>query len=101
LAKAAVIKKWPSRFSTSSESKSFSMETGAGATRKPFGRDQGDKRDGDRHQDQSTGSGIAAWHLGKRVDRRRDGLRLARNVGDEGEGRSELQESTGTAEHKA
>ena len=40
---------------------------------------------------------VAARHLRQRVDRRRDGLRLARNVGDEGDGGAEFAERAGKA----
>ena len=45
--------------------------------------------------------GVAAGDLRERVDRGRDGLRLARDVGDEGDGGAELAERLGEAQHHA
>ena len=45
--------------------------------------------------------GVAARHLRQRVDRRRDGLRLARDVGDESDGGAEFAERAGKGQHRA
>ena len=69
----------------------------AGAAREPFRRDQRGERDDDGDHHQLQRGGVAARHLRERVDRRRDGLRLARDVGDEGDGGAELAERLGKA----
>ena len=59
--------------------------------------DQRDQRNDDRDDDEPQRGRIAARHLRERVDRRRDGLRLARNVGDEGDRGAEFAERAGEA----
>ncbi len=48
-----------------------------------------------------AGGGIAVGRLDQRIDRRRNGLGLAGNVGDEGDGGAELADRLGKAEHHA
>src|SRR6185369_15965837 len=88
----AAIGNSPSRFSTSTESISVSVITHAGAAGEPLRRDERRERDDDRDDDEASRSGIAAGDLRQRVDRRRKGLRLARDIGDEGDGGAELAE---------
>src|SRR5450755_3828049 len=101
LANFAVTAKSPSFFSTSTANISNPVESRMSAAGEPFRRDQGGKRNdhGDDHQRER--GGIAARHLRERVDRRRDGLRLARNVGDESDGGAEFTERTGKRQHHA
>src|SRR5580704_2581773 len=99
--KRALREKSPSRFSTSTSSMLFPVEAHAGAPRQPFGRHQRGERDHDRHQHQPPGRRIAVGYLSESVDGGRDRLRLARNVGHEGDGGAELAERLGEAEHDA
>ena len=65
---------------------------------------RGDHRgegEGDRHQRQAQGTGLAAGDLGEGVDRRGQGLGLARDVGDEGDGGAELAQRLGIGQHHA
>src|SRR5258706_10972582 len=91
--------KSPSCFSTETASILFTVEPRAGAARQPFGGNQRDQRDGDRHDDEAAGRRVAAGNLRERVDRRRDGLRLARNVGHERDGGAKLAQRLGEAKH--
>src|SRR5665811_286535 len=86
LANFAVTTKSPSFFSTSTVNISNPVESRMSAAGEPFRRDQRGERDdhGDDHQRER--GGIAARHLREGVDRRRDGLRFARNIRDEGDG---------------
>src|SRR6187399_2339678 len=97
---AATLKS-PSFFSTSTASMSLPVEAGAGATREPFGDDQRGERDDDRDHDQACGRGIGVRNLRVGVDRGRDGLRLARDVRYERDGRAEFTERLGEAQHHA
>src|SRR5262245_55846322 len=74
----AATEKSPRRFSTSTSMRLLTVEARAGAPREPFRYDERRERDDDRDHDQAERSGIATWDLGVGVDRRRDGLRLAR-----------------------
>src|SRR6266496_242806 len=97
---AAMVKS-ANRFSTATLSMSASVQPNVGAAREPFGADQGDQRDQDRDEHQSPGRRIAARGLRVGVDRGRDGLRLARNVGDERDGGAEFAQRLGKAQHHA
>src|ERR1044071_2266051 len=94
---AAATLKSPSFFSTSTASMSLPVEARAGAAREPFGSDQRDQRDHDRDHDQACGRSIGVRNLRIGIDRRRDGLRLARNVRHERDGRAEFAERLGEA----
>src|SRR5688572_18161246 len=72
----AATEKSPRRFSTST-SMLLTVEPGAGATREPFRHDKRRKRDDDGDDDEAQRRRIATGNLGVRVDRSRDGLRLA------------------------
>src|SRR5215831_2570621 len=98
---AAAIEKSPRRFSTSTASMLFPVKARSRAPREPFRDDQRQQRDRDRDQHQPAGGGIAAGNIGIGVDRRGDGLRLARNIGDEGDGGAELAQRLGEAQHHA
>src|SRR5262245_30490253 len=85
----------PSLFSTSTASISIPVVSHAGTPREPLGCDQRGERDNDRHQYKSHCRGVATGHLRQCVDRGRDRLRLAGDVGDEGDGGAELAERLG------
>ena len=55
----------------------------------------------DRDEGEAQRAGVAARHLREGVDRRRQRLRLARNVGDEGDGGAELAHRLGEAQDHA
>src|SRR6266581_4151314 len=92
VAKRAPIVNCPSRFSTSTFSTLLSVKAHAGSPRQPFGKHERHERDRDRDQHQAFGGCIATGRLRESVDRRRNCLRLARDVGDERDGRTELAE---------
>ena len=79
----------------------FSMQALRGAAREQFGRDQRRGGDEDRYQHQPQRRGVAVRRLDQRIDRRRNGLGLAGNVRDEGNGRAEFADRLGKAEHHA
>src|SRR4029077_1686544 len=91
----------PSRFSTSTASMSAPVQPGAGAAREPFGRDERNQRNDDGENDERRGRRVAAGNLQIGIDRRRDGLRLARDVRDERDGGAELTERLGEAQDHA
>src|ERR1043165_7391553 len=95
---AATLKS-PSRFSTSTISMSAPVQPGAGAAREPSGGDQRDERYDDRDDDKPRRGRIAAGHLQVGVDRSRDGLRFARDIGTERDGGAEPAERLGKAQH--
>src|SRR5437763_2614699 len=97
----ALIKKSPSRFSTSTASILFPMKPRAGAPRQPFRGNERRKRDEDRDQHKARRRGVSARRLGERVDRSRDGLRLSRDVRYERDRGAELAQRLGKAEHDA
>src|SRR5690348_8031099 len=80
----------PNVFSMSTAIMSGPVDARRRASRQPFRRHERRNRDEDRHNDQMQGGGVAARRLGERVDRRRNGLRLARNIGDESNGGAEF-----------
>src|SRR3954453_14058386 len=90
LANAASMKKSPSCLETSTRSISASMQAPGGAARKEFGCDQRGHGDDDGDDYQAQRRGIAIRGLDQRIDRRGDGLGLAGDVGDEGDGGAEL-----------
>src|SRR5262245_42030965 len=81
-----------SLFSTSTASMLLSVKAHAGPARQPFGENERHERNRDRDQHQASGGGIAPGRLGVSIDRGRDCLRLARDVGDEGDGCAEFAE---------
>src|SRR5215475_6559045 len=91
----------PRRFSTSTLSTLLSVKAHAGPARQPFGEHECHERERDRDQHQASGGCIATGRLCESVDRRRDRLRLARDVGDERDGRTELAQRLGKAKHAA
>src|SRR5436190_6074885 len=97
----AAIAKSPRRFSTSTKSISVSVIAHAGAPREPLRRNQRRERDHDGDDDKAGRGGIAVRDLREGVDRSRQRLRLAGNVGDEGDGGAELAERLGEAQHHA
>src|SRR5207342_1550653 len=97
----AAIWNSPSRFSTSTESISVSVITHAGAAGEPFRGDEGRQRDDDGDDDKAHRRGVAVGDLRERVDRRRQRLCLAGDVGDEGDGGAELAERLGERQHHA
>ena len=98
LANCALSENSPSCFSTSTDQHRHApCKSRAGAAGEPFRRDQRGERNDDRDDRPAAARRVAARHLRQRVDRRRDGLRLARNVGDEGDGGAELAERRGEA----
>src|SRR5215212_1171824 len=99
--KRTASEKSPSFFSASTDSISISVEAGAGAARQPFGGDQRRERDDDGDDNQPARRAFATRHLHEGVDCRRDGLRLAGNIGHEGDGGAELAQRLGEAEHHA
>ena len=102
LANATSSANSPSCFSTwTDEHRQLPCKRCRRAPREPFRGDQRRKRDDDRNDHQLERGGVAARHLRERVDRRRDRLRLARNVGDEGDGGAELAERPREGEHHA
>src|SRR6185437_13162531 len=86
LANDALSVKAPSFFSISTVSTSLSVQPRGGAARQPFRCDQRGERDDHGDDNKRKCRAIPARHLRERIDRRRNGLRLARNVGDEGDG---------------
>src|SRR5690348_2960705 len=78
--KAASIAKSPNLFSTSTDSILRSVQPRGRPSRQPFRGHQRGERDDDGDYHQLERGGVAARHLRERVDRRRDGLRLARDV---------------------
>src|SRR5262245_19637086 len=101
VAKRAAIVNSPRLFSTSTASTLLSMEAHAGPARQPFGEHERHERNRDRDQHQASGSSIAARRLGVGVDRGRDCLGLAWDVGNERNRRAEFAERLGKAEHAA
>src|SRR5262245_47928528 len=90
LSKRTTTENRPSCFSTLISITSTPVQPGAGAAREPCREHEREERHRDRHDDETQRRGVAARHLGEAVDRRRDGLRLARNVGDERDGGAEF-----------
>src|SRR5882724_7874436 len=105
VAKRALTVNSPSRafnrFSTSTVSTLLSVKAHAGPACQPFGEHERHERNRDRDQHQASGGCIATGRLGEGVDRGGDRLGLTRDVGDEGDGRAELAERLGKAEHAA
>src|SRR6185437_7437008 len=101
LANDALSVNAPSVFSIFIVSTSLSVQPRGGAARQPFRCDKRGERDdhGDGHQRER--GAIAARHLRERVDRRRDSLRFAGNVGHEGDGGAEFTEGAGEGQHHA
>src|SRR3954447_5915427 len=97
----AAMLKSPSCFSTSTTSMSATVQSSAGTPRQPLGGDQRDERDNDRNDREPSGRCIAAGDLQIGIDRRRDGLRLTRNIGDKRDGGAEFAERLGEAQHHA
>src|SRR4051812_32052034 len=83
LSKLASIVVAPNALRTSTRSISLSALSEHGATCKPFGREERGKCDQDGDHDQLQCREVAIRCLDQRVDCRRDGLRLAGNVGNE------------------
>src|SRR5690242_8797642 len=97
----ALMKKSPSRFSTSMASISLSVKVRAGAPRQPFGDHKGSERDENCDQYQASCRFVSARRLREGVDRSRDGLRLARDIRHECNGGAELSQRLGKAQHDA
>src|SRR5918994_6396281 len=93
--------KSPSRFSASTDNISFSVETRAGAPRQPFGGNQRRERDDNGDNDKPACGAFATRHLQEGIDRRRDGLGFAGNVGDESNRGAEFTQRLGKAQHHA
>ena len=91
----------PSCLVTSTRSMVISRAGVGGAPREPFGGDQRAHRDHDGDDHEARCSSVAVRRLDQRVDRGRNGLGLAGNIGDEGDGRAELADRLGKAEHHA
>src|SRR5438045_3669094 len=79
----ALTRNSPSCLSTSTVSISGPVQSRAGAAGQPLGGDQCDQRDDDRDDGEPGGGRVAARNLQISIDRRRDRLRLTRNVRDE------------------
>src|SRR5450759_2507583 len=99
LANCAFKDNSPIFFSISTTSMSYPMQTRCRAPGEPFRRDQRGERNNHSDDYELQRGAVAARHLRERVDRGRDGLRLARNVGDEGDGGAELAERAGKRQH--
>src|SRR4029453_2565694 len=97
VAKRALTVNSPKRLSTSTLSMLLSVKAHAGPARQPFGNHKRYQRDRDGDQHKPQGARIATGSLGKRIDRSGNRLCLARDVGDEGDGRAELAERLGKA----
>ena len=82
-------------FDVDAKASSVSVVAHAGAAGEPLRRDQRGERDDDGDDDEPPRRGVAAGDLRERVDRGRQRLRLARDVGDEGDGGAELAERLG------
>src|SRR4051794_38337906 len=79
----------PRRCRIATSSTSRAREAAADAAGEKLGEEQRRHRDDDGDDGESQGAGIAARHLREGVDRRGQGLRLARDVRDEGDRRAE------------
>ena len=79
------------------------MHARAGAPAEPLSTATSQRGERDDHgdDDQRHRGAVAARHLRERVDRRRDGLRLAGNVGHESDGGAEFAERSGEGQHHA
>src|SRR5262245_59679504 len=96
----AATEKSPRRFSTST-SMLLPVEPRTGAPREPFRHHERRERDHDGNDNEAQRGSIATGHLGISIDGRRDGLRLARDVGDERDRGTELAQRLGEAQHHA
>src|SRR6185369_6700731 len=65
----------------------------------PVGKDQCQEADRQRDPGQAQGSAFAIGHLDQRMDGERQGLGLARDIGDEGDGGAKLAQRAGEAEN--
>src|SRR5262249_31662620 len=93
--------KSPSRFPTSSANILLSVDARVGKPREQFGCDKRQQREDDSDDHQPQCGGIARWRLRIGIDRGRDRLRLAGDIRHEGDGRAELAERFGEAQHHA
>src|ERR1035437_5002459 len=91
----------PSCFSTSTTNMSGPMQTRGSAPGEPFRRDQRGERNNHSNDHERERGAVATRHLRECVDCGRDGLRFARNVGDEGNGGAKLAERPGKGQHHA
>src|SRR5690606_2625492 len=71
------------------------------AAHQPFGGEQGEQGDGDRHRGQAPDRRFAARHLHQAIDGRGKGPGFTRDRGYEGDGGAELAKGLGKAEHGA
>ena len=74
---------------------------GACAAHEPFGERERGERERHREERQAQRLVVAAGHLGEGVDRERQRLRLAGDVGDERDGGAELAQRAREAEQRA
>src|SRR5665213_1152580 len=101
LANSAFTENSPSFFSTSTVSILGPVQTRLRTAGEPFRRDQGGERNDDGDDHQRERSPVSARYLPQRVDRRRNGLRLAGYIGDVSDGGAELTERAGKGQHHA
>src|SRR5208283_5178096 len=101
LANFAATANSPSRLSTSTVSILNPVKPRAGAAGEPFRRDQCGERNDHGDDDERERGTVATRNLRQRVNRRRNGLCLARDVRDEGDGCAEFAERAGEGEHHA
>src|SRR6266850_2718190 len=92
VANAASSAKAPTRQRTSNSSIAAGGAHG-GASHQDVGSHQRHQRQDDREDAQAQRLRVASGHLGKCIDRERQRLGLARDVGDEGDGGAELAEA--------
>src|SRR5215831_12410751 len=76
-----------------------SVKSPSETLRQKIGGKQRNQRQRDRNEREAQRADVAARGLGQRVDRRRDGPRLARNVRYERDRRAELAEAAGKRQH--
>src|SRR5689334_11662866 len=91
----------PSRFSTSTVSILDPVHPRADVAGEPFGGDQRNQRNDDGEHGEPRRRRVTRGDLQVSVDRRRDRLRLARNIRHERDRGAELAESLGKAQHHA
>ena len=101
VSKRASSRKAPSRCRMSTLERHSTSSRRSALARHHLGGEQRQHRDRDRDQRQPQRAGIAARHLREGVDRRRQRLRLAGDVGDEGDGGAELAHRLGEAQDHA
>src|SRR5450759_679551 len=89
----------PSLFSTSTTSMSGPVQARGSTPAEPFRRDQCGERDDHSNDHERERGAVTARHLSECVDCGRDGLRLARNVGNERDRGAEFAERAGEGQH--